>query len=80
MMGSAAKDRTGAQILKVRFDFSCAGAFRDKKMHYRIGINRKAKIHACNPRKSLRRMQLLLQGSRDRRNGEIRRQIVRPLS
>jgi hypothetical protein len=80
MMGSAAEGRAGAEILKVRFDFSCAGAFRDKKMHYRIEIHRKAKVRACNPGKSLRRMQLLLQGSRDRRIGEIRRQIVRPLS
>ena len=30
MTGSAAKDCTGVEILKVRFDFSCAGAFRDK--------------------------------------------------
>jgi hypothetical protein len=80
MTGSAAEGRAGAQILKGRFDFSCAGAFRDKKMHDRIGINRKAKVHACNPGKSLWRMQLLLQGSRDRRIGEIRRQIVRTLS
>jgi hypothetical protein len=80
MTKNAAKGGTGAQILKGRFDFSCAGAFRDKSIYYRIGIHREAKVHACNPRKSLRRMQLLLQGSRDRRIGEIRRQIVRTLS
>jgi hypothetical protein len=45
MMGSAAEGRAGAEILKGRFDFSCAGAFRDKKMHYRIEICRKAKVH-----------------------------------
>jgi hypothetical protein len=52
MMGIAAEGRTGAEILKVRFDFSCVGAFRDKKMLYRIASIAKLKFMLAIPGKA----------------------------